>query len=126
MELEAISERNASAARHNIKAGKYRGSQPPWGYLPRQVDGTWRLVQDKAQVDVIHEVVRHALDGQPLQRIAHDLTRRGVLTPKDHFARHRGRKVEGREWSVTRLKRSLLSEAMLGYAVSNGKVVRND
>ncbi|MGB3230707.1 MAG: recombinase family protein [Mycobacterium sp.] len=127
MELEAISERNASAAQHNIKAGKYRGSQPPWGYLPRQVDGSWRLAPDKAQVDVIHEVVRRVLDHQePLNRIAHDLTRRGVLTPKDYFARHRGRKVENREWSVTPLKRSLLSETMLGYAVSKGTAVRND
>jgi hypothetical protein len=41
-----------------------------------------------------------------------------VLTPKDLFARHRGRELQNREWSVTQLKRSLLSEAMLGYAPS--------
>ncbi|MCV7409223.1 recombinase family protein [Mycobacterium florentinum] len=127
MELEAISERNASKSRRDIKLGKYRGSTPPWGYLPEKVDGVWRLLQDKAQVDIIEEVVRRLLDHhQPMQRIAHDLTRRGVLTPKDHFARHRGRKVEGREWSVTQLKRSLLSETMLGYAMSGGEPVRND
>lgn len=126
MELEAISERNASAARHNIRAGKYRGSQPPWGYLPSNATGEWRLVPDPEQVGVIHDVARRVIDGEPLQRIAHDLTRRGVLTPKDLFARHRGREVEGREWSVTQLKRSLLSETMLGYAMSGGKPVRND
>lgn len=127
MELQAVRERTKSAAQHNIKAGKYRGSTPPWGYLPEKVDGVWRLVPDKTQVDVISEVVRRVLDQhEPLQRIAHDLTRRGVLTPKDDFARFRGREVEGREWSVTQLKRSLLSEAMLGYAVSNGKAVRNN
>ncbi|WP_373198743.1 recombinase family protein [Mycobacterium marinum] len=127
MELQAIKERTRSAAQHNIKAGKYRGSTPPWGYLPDDSTGEWRLAPDADQVEVIHEVVRRVLDDkEPLQRIAHDLTRRGVLTPKDDFARIRGRKIAGREWSVTTLKRSLLSEAMLGYAVSNGKAVRND
>ncbi|WP_241472274.1 recombinase family protein [Mycolicibacterium neoaurum] len=126
MELEAISERNASAARHNIRAGKYRGSQPPWGYLPSNDTGEWRLIQDPEQVEVIQDVARRVIDGEPLQRIAHELTRTGVLTPKDLFAQHRGREIEGREWSVTQLKRSLLSETMLGYAMSGGKPVRNE
>jgi site-specific DNA recombinase len=126
MELEAISERNASKSRRDIRLGKYRGSQPPWGYLPDKTTGEWRLKPDDEQVQVIHEVVRRVLDTEPLQRIAHDLTRRGVLTPKDYFAHHQGREVQGREWSVTPLKRSLLSDTMLGYAVSNGKPVRNE
>ncbi|AWT52595.1 recombinase family protein [Mycolicibacterium smegmatis] len=126
MELDAISERNASTARFNLKAGKYRGSLPPWGYLPQKIDGDWRLVPDPAQVEVIHEVTRRVLNREPLQRIAHDLTRRGVLTPKDHFARHRGRPVAGREWSVTPLKRALQSATLLGYAVSKGSIVRNE
>jgi site-specific DNA recombinase len=57
MELQAISERNTSAARHNIKAGKYRGGIPPWGYLPDDATGEWRLVQDPEQVKIIREVV---------------------------------------------------------------------
>lgn len=126
MELEAISERNASTARRNIKLGKYHGGAPPWGYRPEKVDGDWRLVQDAEQAKVIREVARRVIDGEPLGRIAHDLTRRGVLTPKDLFARDRGREQHGREWSVTQLKRSLLSETMLGYAVSKGKALRND
>jgi site-specific DNA recombinase len=127
MELEAISERSASAARHNIKAGKYRGGTPPWGYLPKQDDtGTWRLVQDPVQVETINEVVRRVLDGEPLNRIAHDLTRRGILTVKDRIAQTQGREAEGFEWTVNQLKRSLLSSAMLGHAVSGGATVRND
>ncbi|HEY1842837.1 MAG TPA: recombinase family protein, partial [Mycobacterium sp.] len=50
MELAAISERNASAAQYNIRAGKYRGGMPPWGYLPDDSSGEWRLVQDPEQV----------------------------------------------------------------------------
>lgn len=124
MELEAISERNASTARRNIRLGKYRGSTPPWGYRPDDATGEWRLVQDPKQVKVIREVVERVLAGDPLQRIAHDLTRRGELTPKDRFAQDRGREPKGHGWSSTQLKRSLTSQAMLGYVVSKGEVVR--
>lgn len=127
MELEAISERNASTARHNIKAGRYRGSQPPWGYRPEKIDGTWRLVQDAEQVQVIHEVAGRVVDGEPLQRIAHDLTRRGVPTPKDHTLKRQGKPTKGTAWSVTPLKRSLTSEAMLGRVTdAHGKSIRGD
>ncbi|WP_066904039.1 recombinase family protein [Mycolicibacterium houstonense] len=126
MELDAIRERTASAARYNLRAGKYRGSLPPWGYLPEKVDGDWRLVQNPEQVRIIHEVYHRIVEGhESLQSIAHDLTRRGVLTPKDSFAELRGRPVAGREWSVTPLKRALLSETMLGYAVSKEKAIRD-
>jgi site-specific DNA recombinase len=119
MELAAISERNSSAFRHNIKAGKYRGGIPPWGYLPRQDDtDTWRLVQDPEQVPVINEVVRRVLNGEPLRAVAHDLTSRGILTPRDRFAQTQGREVKGYEWHSSPLKRSLTSQTLLGYAVT--------
>ncbi|WP_236724598.1 recombinase family protein [Mycobacterium avium] len=133
MELDAISERNASAFRHNFKAGKYRGGIPPWGYLPRQDEtGTWRLVQDPVQVEVINEVVRRVLDGEPLRAIAHDLTARSVLTPRDRFAESQGREVKGYEWHSSGLKRALTSQTLLGYAVgrepltdAQGRIQRN-
>lgn len=126
MELAAIRERNASAARFNIRAGKYRGGVPPWGYLPDNATGEWRLVQDPEQVRVIHEVVERVLSGEPLRSVAHDLTARKILTPRDRFAQHQGREVKNYEWHSVGLKRSLTSETLLGYAVSGGKPVRAD
>lgn len=126
MELTAISERNASAARFNIRAGKYRGGVPPWGYRPDDASGQWRLVQDPAQVKVIQEVVKRVLSGEPLRSVAHDLTAREVLTPRDRFAQLQGREVKGYQWHPGGLKRALTSEAMLGYALSGGKPVRDD
>lgn len=128
MELEAIAERNRSAARHNMKAGKYRGSKPPWGYTPqRDEQGDWRLVQDPDQVEVINEVVRRVLDGEPVQRICNDLTTRKVPTPKDAFALSQGRPAQGLAWSMTSMRRSLRSEAMLGYVTNaEGKSLRGD
>lgn len=118
MELQAISDRNASAARHNIRAGKYRGGVPPWGYLPDDSTGEWRLKPDPEQVEVIREVVDRVLSGEPLRAVAHDLTERGVPTPRDRFAQIRGREVKGFNWHSGPLKRSLVSPTLLGYAVA--------
>ncbi|SRX93232.1 integrase [Rhodococcus jostii RHA1] [Mycobacterium shimoidei] len=119
MELAAISDRNASAARYNIRAGKYRGGIPPWGYLPQQdEDGNWRLVQDPEQVTVIREVVERVLTGEPLRAVAHDLTARKVLTPKDRFAQLQGREVKGYQWHSSPLKRALTSPTLLGQIVA--------
>lgn len=126
MELEAISERSASAKRRDIRLGKYRGGTPPWGYMPeRDEEEVWRLVRDPEQVNVIREVVERVLDGEPLQRIAHDLTLRGVPTPKDRALQLQGKPTKGTAWNVTPMRRSLLSEAMLGrVADANGNAIR--
>jgi site-specific DNA recombinase len=118
MELAAISDRNASAAQYNIKAGKYRGGIPPWGYLPEQTEEGWRYVQDPDQVEVIREVVERVLAGEPLRAVAHDLTARKILTPKDRFAQSQGREVKGYEWHSGPLKRSLTSPTLLGQVVA--------
>lgn len=119
LELAAISERNASAFRHNFAKGKYRGGIPPWGYLPERDDnGDWRLVQDPEQVEVILEVVERVLAGEPLRALAHELTKREVLTPKDRFAESRGRQPQGYEWHPGPLKRALTSHTLLGRVVT--------
>lgn len=120
MELAAISDRNASAARYNIRAVKYRGGIPPWGYLPEQTEEGWRYVQDPEQVAVIRDVVERVLDGESLRSIAHGLTERGVLTPKDRFCPVVGREVKGYEWHSGPLKRSLTSPTLLGHVVARG------
>ncbi|SHW64349.1 phage Integrase [Mycobacteroides abscessus subsp. abscessus] len=114
MELAAISERNRSAAQHNLRVGKYRGGPAPWGYMPVHTDEGWKLVQDPEQVVVIHEVVERVLSGEPLRSVAHDLTERAVLTPRDRFAQLRGREVKGYTWHPGGLKRALTSPTLLG------------
>jgi site-specific DNA recombinase len=126
MELSAIAERNKSTARRDIRLGKYRGSTPPWGYLPRKEGDEWRLVQDPEQVAIIREVVERVLRHEPLKRIADDLTGRGVLTVKDQMRRFYDQPAKGTGWSQIVLKRSLVSEAMLGYVISEGRVLRGD
>ncbi len=126
MELEAISERNRSAAQHNLRAGKYRGGLPPYGYVPAGEKGNWRLVQDPDQVKIIGEVVRRVLDGEPLQGMARDFTRRGVPTPSDSFDLHMGREPKRVKWRGETLRNVLTGQALLGYAMAEGKPIRND
>lgn len=126
MELAAISERNRSAATHNIRAGKYRGGMPPLGYLPQVVDGEWRLVQDPYQVQVVNEMVARVLAGEPLRAIAHDLSNRQILTARDRFAQTQGREVRGYEWHSQGMKRALTSPTLLGQIVTKGEMIRGD
>ncbi|WP_280397452.1 recombinase family protein [Nocardia carnea] len=118
LELDAIRERNSGAFQHNYSAGKWRGGQPPWGYLPRKDDtGVWKLFPDPVQVAVIHEVVERVLAGEPLRAVAVDLTNRAVPTSRDRFAEYQGRPIKGYAWAPSPMKRALASQAMLGYAV---------
>lgn len=127
MELTAISERNASAKRRDIRLGKYRGSTPPWGYKPDDKTGEWRLIPDPEQVPVITEVVKRVLAGERLHKIAEDLTARGIPTVKDRMKALQGKPLKGTAWNSGPMKRSLLSEAMLGFVTTaDGKPLRND
>lgn len=126
MELAAISERNRSAAQHNMRQGKYRGGPPPWGYTTEKVDGDWRFVQDEEQVTVINEVVRRVLDGEPLRQVAADLTDRAVLTPRDRVNQLKGRPIHGYRWHSAKLREMLTSKSLLGHAVTANGSIRND
>lgn len=126
MELAAISERNRSAAQHNMRQGKYRGGPPPWGYRPEKIDGDWRFVQDDEQVAVINEVVRRVLDGEPLRQVAADLSDRAVLTPRDRVNQLKGREIRGYSWHSAKLREMLTSKSLLGHAVTANGSIRND
>lgn len=126
MELTAISERNKSAAQHNIREGKYRGGPPPWGYMTEKLEGDWRFVQDGEQVKVINEVVRRVLDGEPLRQVAAGLTDRAFLTPRDRVNQLKGRKIKGYSWHSAKLREMLTSKSLLGHAVTANGSIRDD
>ncbi len=126
MEIEAMSVRATNAAQNNIAEGKYRGGVPPWGYVPSDASGDWRLIQEPGQVKVINEVVERVLAGEPTRSIAHDLTRRKVLTPRDAFAVSQGREPKGFSWHPGPLKRGLTSPALLGQVVVREHLVDDD
>lgn len=124
LELEAISSRNASAARHLIRSGRWRGGTPPWGYRPKKDGKEWRLVQDPEQVEVILDVVRQVLeDKTPLRTVARDLTAAGVLTPRDRYAQIMNKPVRGHAWHSAGLRRGLTSPTLMGRIVTRDPVL---
>ena len=114
LELEAIRDRNASAFKFNANLGKWRGGNPPWGYLPDRSSGEWRLVQDSVQVETIREVVERVLAGERLRAIAADLTRRKVQTTTNRYRKHKGLPQTRNQWHPQRMRESLKSPTMLG------------
>lgn len=117
LELDAIRERNGSAFRHNAKLGKWRGGNPPWGYLPDKSTGEWRLAQDPAQVQTIREVVQRVLTGERLRAIAADLTARNVQTTTNRYREVKGQHQTPNLWYPQRMRESLESPTMLGQMV---------
>src|SRR5699024_7720558 len=74
MELDAISERITNASRHNLRAGKWRGSLPPLGYMPAKDDnGDWRYVHDPVMVPIVHEIVDRLLKGDSIRSVVLEL-----------------------------------------------------
>lgn len=114
LELEAIRDRNASAFKFNANLGKWRGGNPPWGYLPDKSSGEWRLVQDRVQVGTIRQVVDRVLAGERLRAIAADLTRRNVQTTTNRYREHKGQPQTRNQWHPQRMRESLESPTMLG------------
>ena len=114
LELDAIRERTGSAFRHNAQLGKWRGGNPPWGYLPDKTSGEWRLVQDPVQVQTIREVVQRVLAGEKLRAIAADLTARNVQTTTNRYREVKGQPQARNLWHPQRMRESLESPTMLG------------
>ncbi|WP_439377815.1 recombinase family protein [Amycolatopsis lexingtonensis] len=117
MEADAISERTSQAFAHNIKAGKYRGGYPPFGYRPEKVDGEWRYVPDPVTSEQVRSIVARVLDGERPTAICRDFNDHGVPTPQDHFRALQDKPTTGAKWRTGNLVRALQSPTLLGQVV---------
>ncbi|GAB93164.1 hypothetical protein GORHZ_207_00130 [Gordonia rhizosphera NBRC 16068] len=137
MELEAIRERNTAAAQHIIESGKHRGT-PPWGYVSEKYEvsegrSAWRIIPDPPQVKTIQEICDRVIAGEPIRKIAIDLTERDVQTARNRNAELRGKPTTPNKWYSTSMHRLLTSQTLLGRIVKRdpltdpqGQYVRND
>lgn len=116
-ELEAIRARNYSAAQYNIKAGKYRGSTPPVGYVGKKIDGQWRYVHDPVMAPIVQEIIDRVISGESLRSIRLDLIDRGIPSPQAHGRILRDKAPGSTEWRINAMKRFLQSPALLGQVV---------
>lgn len=81
------------------------GGIRPYGYAEDRI----HIVAEEAEV--ICEVARRVLDGEPLRGIAHDLDRRGFAT------------VRGRPWSTRSLRDILLRPRTAGLRQYQGRMI---
>lgn len=115
-ERERIRARAKASYRRLIKAGRARGTFPPYGYrIIDAPDGKGKTYEiNKEEAAFIKEAYRRIIDNQPVGRVT-------------RWANDQGYKPRIAErWSRTGLRKTLLSSHLLGRVTSKGKLVRTD
>ncbi|MFF4143219.1 recombinase family protein [Streptomyces sp. NPDC001698] len=141
MEAQSIRERVTGAqAAMRVMPFRWRGSRPPYGYMPAQLEGGgWTLVQDPEAVAVIERIVKELRDGKSAAAIATGLNNDGIPSPRDYWSLRKGRSTGGKTggapgetvqrerfaWRHGAIKELLTSERMLGWKVTSGRPVRD-
>lgn len=126
MEAQAIKDRvtGAQAALRSMPL-RWRGSRPPYGYMPEKMPGGWTLVPDPAAVRVIERMALEITEGKSWVQLAYGLQRDGVPTPRNHWRLKQGREPKAEEiWTHTTLRHVLKAPTLLGYKVHQGRTVR--
>lgn len=128
IEAQAIQERvtGAQAAMRAMPL-RWRGSRPPYGYLPVELPGGgWTLRQDPYAVEVIRRMVAELKGGKSAAEVARRLTADGIATPRDHWRAYKDREPEGAHWTSMSVGQQVLATpALMGHKVHGGSVVRS-
>lgn len=118
-ELEAIRARNRASQAELRKRGRWHGGPVPFGYkVEKSGEGDeygWYFHPDETESLIVSEMFQRASTGEPLQRIADDLTERGV--------RSRRQDGESPRWTRETIRRILASRNVLGQSSHDGTVV---
>lgn len=85
--------------------GEYAGGLRPYGF---DADGVTHKLDE---VELIHEAMRRALEGESLRSVSEDWNSRGLQT------------VRGKRWSPTMVKRLLVSPRMAGLRQHQGEII---
>ncbi len=121
---------------------RWRGSRPPYGYMPAPMPAEhggvgWTLVPDPDAVKVIERIVRELLEGVTVAAIAVGLNVDKIPTPRDHWAIKKGCATGGKtggetgktkdafQWNPAVTTRMLRNESLLGWKMHKGKPVRD-
>ena len=115
-EARNIRDRVMSAQQTMMRAGKWRGGPPPFGYAIKKGkpgEGS-TLVIDPEQAKYIKQAVKLFIKGDSIPKICEELNSKGSKT------------VFGNPWSDQVLRRLLGSPYLAGYIVYSGKVFRDE
>ncbi|MFF3552944.1 recombinase family protein [Streptomyces tsukubensis] len=145
VEAQSISDRVTGAmAAIRKMALRWRGSRPPYGYMPapmpKEHGGVgWTLVQDPDAVKIILRIVKELVEGKTVAAVAAGLNADSIPSPRDHWAvkkqREKGGKTGGARgqsvvrkvfrWTPTVIGRMLRNETLLGWKMHKGRPVRD-
>jgi site-specific DNA recombinase len=108
-----IRERTMAGRERKAAAGAYAGHRVPYGFrsIFDPVTGARHFEIVEEQAAIVREVCRRVVDGEPWDRIAVDLTRRGVPPP----ARPDG------IWYPASLRKMVAGESIAGFQSWRGK-----
>jgi len=115
-EARNIKDRVKSAQQTMMRAGKWRGGPPPFGYAIKKGkpgEGS-TLVIDKEQAKFMRIAVKHFLKGDSIPTICKHLNSLG------------SRSVKGNPWSDPVLRKLLGHPYLAGYLVYNGEIFRDE
>lgn len=115
-ERERIRARAKASYRRLIKAGRARGTFPPYGYrIVDAPDGKGKTYEiSKEEADFLKEVYRRIMSGHPVGRVV-------------RWANDRGAKPRiADRWSRTGMRKTLMSAHLLGRVTSKGQLVRTE
>ena len=115
-EARNIRDRVMSAQQTMMRAGKWRGGPPPYGYAIKKGkpgEGS-TLVIDPEQSKYIKQAIKLFIKGDSIPKICNALNEKGSRT------------VFGNPWSDPNLRRLLGSPYLAGYLVYSGKIFRNE
>jgi DNA invertase Pin-like site-specific DNA recombinase len=114
-ESEHKAERHLSAEQELAKAGKAHGGRRPFGF---EAD---RITIRSDEAALIREAVQRVLAGESVRAVAKDFDRRGVKTPD--VVRNGEVTKPGQPWSISQLRKLLLSRRIAGRREHLGKDV---
>lgn len=111
--VKDLSQKMRSSHKVMREKGYYNGIKPVYGYL-KNPENHRQLIVDEYASKIVKEIYQRFLDGEPMRRIAEELTKRGELTPDNYF----GFKHNDGIWKADSIKRILKNQ------VYTGKIVR--
>ena len=129
-EMEAADHRRSNTRRYRRRPearplGRQRSVRLPARARPRS-GAREDLAPDPESAEIVREMARRVLDGEPLYTVAADLNRRGILTAAGRtIASGTSKRTEAPAgWSTTTLRRLLINPAMIGRTIHRGELVR--
>jgi site-specific DNA recombinase len=125
-ELKKLRDRASNSRRGLRDKARWAGGSPYFGTCAVKTETGHRLVHDVEAVEVLYTARDMLRAGYNPNYIASFLNQEGVMTAWDRHAVRMGREPKGRIWRRKTLVDMLSSPHLMGYAMYQGEIIRDD